>query len=80
MEVRVVGGPGPNLSISRAGTGDINLGWTADSAWQLRGAANVAGPYTTTTIPAGTALGKFTLPAASATNNFFYHLHYISLP
>ncbi len=80
MEVHVLGGPAPSLSVSRGGNGDIHLSWPADSTWQLRNAATVNGQYNTTTISAGSGLGKHTVPSASATNNNFFQLHYICLP
>jgi len=81
MEVRIVSGAAPSLSISRAGNGDINLSWPGDASWQLRNSATVDGLYNNTAIPAGTSQGRLTIPAAAAdTGNNFYQLHYICLP
>jgi hypothetical protein len=81
MEVRIVSGAAPSMSISRAGNGDINLSWPGDANWQLRNSTTVDGLYNNTAIPAGTAQGHLTIPAAAAgTGNNFYQLHYICLP
>jgi len=80
MEVRIVGGPSPTLSISRAGDGAMNLRWGADSSWQLRDATDVAGPYNAVTVPAANPLGTYTLPSGSVTNRNFWLLDYICLP
>jgi len=80
MEVRVVLGPSPPLSISRAGNGDLNLRWNADGNWRLRSAATLTDPYLDVTIPFGSRLGTFTLPAASVTNRSFWLLDYTGRP
>jgi hypothetical protein len=80
MEVRVVLGPSPGLSISRAGNGDLNLRWNADDNWRLRYAATLSGPYLDVAIPIGSRLGTYTLPATSVTNRSFWLLDYISGP
>ena len=82
MEVRIVLGPSPSLSISRGGSPlATTLSWNADSTWRLRGDNVVTGPYEDVAVPAGTALGTYVVPAAAATTgNFFYLLDYICLP
>ena len=77
MEVHIVGGPSPALSVSHTAGGPVNLNWTADSAWRLRGAAGVAGPYLDVAIPAGSLPGTFSLPSISVTNHNFWLLDYI---
>jgi len=81
MEVRIVGGIVPSLSIAHSVNADINLNWDADDSWRLRSASVLAGPYLDVAIPAGTRLGAFTLPRASATNgNQYYRLDYLCRP
>jgi hypothetical protein len=83
MEVRIVNSATPSLSISRNTTpaGSLRLNWNGDANWQLRSSATVNGLYNNVAIPAGTAQGTFTIPAATATTgNNFYKLDYICLP
>jgi hypothetical protein len=80
MEVHVLGGASPSLSISHAAAGPVNLNWSADGSWRLRGSANVAGPYLDVAIPATNRLGTFSLPSGSVTNRNFWLLDYICPP
>jgi len=80
MEVRLVAGTSPSLSIAQSVNGDVNLNWNADNNWRLRSAPAVNGPYLDVAIPVGGRLGTFTLPSTSVTNRSFWLLDYISGP
>jgi hypothetical protein len=83
MEVRILGGASPSLSIARntSPAGSLSLGWNADANWVLRSSTTVNGLYNNVAIPAGTAQGTLLIPAAAAgTGNNFYLLDYSCLP
>jgi hypothetical protein len=80
MEVHILGGASPSLSISHAAGGPVNLNWTADGSWRLRGSAGVTGPYLDVAIPAANPLGTFSLPSGSVTNRNFWLLDYVCPP
>ena len=80
MEVRLVAGTSPSLSIARSVNGDVHLNWNADNNWRLRSAPALSGPYLDVPIPIGSRLGTFTLPSASVTNRSFWRLDYITGP
>ena len=65
---------GPALSASQVGT-NVVLNWTADSAWQLVGSTNVAGPYAPV---AGNPSRTLTTPKTQPTQ--FYELRYTPQP
>ena len=64
----------PSLSISSSGTNAV-VSWTADSAWQLVGSTNVAGPYAPV---AGNPSRTLTTPKTQPTQ--FYELRYTPQP
>lgn len=81
MDLRIMGGISPGLSIARSVNGDVNLSWNADDNWRLRSAAALTGPYLDVLIPLGSRHGRFTLPPASEANgNQFLRLDYICRP
>jgi hypothetical protein len=81
MEVRMLGGTAPSLSIAHSVNSSLELSWNADDNWRLRSATALAGPYTDVPIPASNRLGSLTLPNVSAMNgSAFYRLEYICRP
>jgi hypothetical protein len=80
MEVRIVAGTPPALSIARTVNGGVTLNWNADNAWRLRSASALAGPYLDVPVPFGSRLGTYTPPAASLTNRSFWLLDYVGQP
>jgi len=67
--------PGPLTIQSGGNTGYVQ--WSADSSWQLVGSQVVDGNYFP--VP-GVPFGHYSIPLLTQTNQFFYHLQYISRP
>jgi hypothetical protein len=81
MEVRMLDGPSPSLSVSHTVDGGVNFNWNADTNWRLRRSTAVTGPYLDVDIPAGSRFGTFTQPGASTVNGMsFYLLDYVCRP
>jgi hypothetical protein len=66
----------PDTWLSIASAAGMNtVSWTADSSWELTGAANVAGPYAP---QAGVSPFSFAVPTGGT--NRFYRLRYTGRP
>jgi hypothetical protein len=76
IDIRILASAGPALSITSA-AGSANISWSADSSWELAGAANVVGGYG---AQAGATATPFSFTLPTTATNHFYRLRYTGRP